>query len=127
MEGVCFELRTVFDTFAESYPTVVRIRVLGGAAKSPTWTQMMADVLGQEIEVPEVVHSACIGAAILAGVGSGLFADAGRGFDAMNIAIHKWKPGNNSHTYAHTYKKYQAYSHALKNAYESIESDAFHV
>jgi xylulokinase len=126
MEGVCFELRTVFETFAQSYPEVKRIRVLGGAAQSSTWTQMIADVLGREIEVPKVVHSACIGAAILAGVGSGVFVDAVQGFNAMQIAIQTWSPSDNSSRYASNYGRYLAYAQALRNAYESIERDASH-
>jgi autoinducer 2 (AI-2) kinase len=47
----------------------------GGAAKGRLWPQIVADVLGVEIRVPEVKESTALGAAIYAGVGAGLYDD----------------------------------------------------
>jgi autoinducer-2 kinase len=47
----------------------------GGAAKGRLWPQIVADVLGVEIRVPEVKESTALGAAIYAGVGAGLYND----------------------------------------------------
>ena len=45
----------------------------GGAAKSPLWSQIVADVTGKPVKVPVVKEATALGAAILAGVGVGLY------------------------------------------------------
>ena len=49
------------------------VRSVGGGAKSHTWTQIKADVLGIPIEVPRIGHGAAAGAALLAGMATGLW------------------------------------------------------
>jgi autoinducer 2 (AI-2) kinase len=48
----------------------------GGAAKGRLWPQIVADVLGIEISIPEVKESTALGAALYAGVGAGFYEDA---------------------------------------------------
>jgi autoinducer 2 (AI-2) kinase len=48
----------------------------GGAAKGTLWPQILADVLTIPVRIPVVRESTALGAAIYAGVGAGLFADA---------------------------------------------------
>lgn len=45
----------------------------GGAAKSPLWCQIVSDVLGLPVRVPEVKEASALGGAILAGYGVGLY------------------------------------------------------
>lgn len=45
----------------------------GGAAKSPLWCQILADVLGLSVKVPVVKEATALGAAILAGYGVGIY------------------------------------------------------
>lgn len=47
----------------------------GGASKSPLWCQILADVLNLPVTVPVVREATALGAAILAGVGVGVYAD----------------------------------------------------
>ena len=47
----------------------------GGAAKSPLWCQIVADVLGLPVKVPVVKEATALGAAILAGYGVGIYKD----------------------------------------------------
>jgi autoinducer 2 (AI-2) kinase len=49
----------------------------GGAAKGELWPQIVADVLGMPVRVPAVKESTALGAAIYAGVGAGIYDDAG--------------------------------------------------
>jgi len=49
----------------------------GGAAKGELWPQIVADVLGVPVRVPAVKESTALGAAIYAGVGAGIYDDAG--------------------------------------------------
>jgi autoinducer 2 (AI-2) kinase len=49
----------------------------GGAAKGSLWPQIVADVLGIPVRVPVVKESTALGAALLAGVGTGIYGDLG--------------------------------------------------
>ena len=48
---------------------------IGGGAKSEVWAQIKADIMGVNIKVLDLNDMAPIGAALLAGVGAGCFAD----------------------------------------------------
>jgi xylulokinase len=47
--------------------------VVGGGARSPLWRQIIADVTGHTLLVPRVIEAGALGAAILAGVGAGVY------------------------------------------------------
>ncbi len=51
------------------------IRSMGGGASSPLWCQIKADMTGKDIAILENNETACLGSAILAGVGVGIFSD----------------------------------------------------
>jgi xylulokinase len=52
-----------------------QVRVSGGGARSPIWRQILADVLGAELVTVNTTEGAAYGAALLAGVGAGLWPD----------------------------------------------------
>jgi autoinducer 2 (AI-2) kinase len=56
--------------------TVKEAVLTGGAAKGALWPQILADTLGIPIRIPVVKESTALGAAICAGVGAGVYADA---------------------------------------------------
>ena len=74
LEGVVFSLRDCFRTIEEMGLPVTEFRLIGGGAKSALWTQIVADVFGYPIIVPQGCD-ASFGSALLAGVGVGVFAD----------------------------------------------------
>ena len=55
--------------------TCGQVRSMGGGASSPLWCQIKADMTGKEIAILENNETACLGSAILAGVGVGVFDD----------------------------------------------------
>ncbi|MDR0397083.1 MAG: FGGY-family carbohydrate kinase [Oscillospiraceae bacterium] len=73
MEGVAFSLRHNLETAREAGADIGELRAMGGAANSRVWTQIKSDVTGREIAVPGTDEATVLGAAILAGVGVGLF------------------------------------------------------
>jgi xylulokinase len=75
LEGVAFSLRDCYRTIEEMRLPVEEIRLIGGGAKSDLWTQIVADVFGRSIVRPAGCD-ASFGAALLAGVGIGVFRDA---------------------------------------------------
>jgi len=73
LEGVAFSLRDTFTLFSELKVPVTSIRLGGGGARSPLWRQIQADVYGHAVELVEAEEGAAYGAALLAGVGAGLW------------------------------------------------------
>lgn len=75
MEGITLNLGCIVDIFRGHVP-LESMTVIGGCAKNPIWQQMMADIYQTEIKIPNYLEEATsMGAAILAGIGSGLFPD----------------------------------------------------
>jgi xylulokinase len=52
---------------------VTIIRACGGPAKSPKWLQLKADISGKTVEAPAVEEASALGAALLAGVATGVY------------------------------------------------------
>jgi xylulokinase len=75
MESAGYELRWALDAVRMAGQPIERLWMVGGAAQSPIWPSILADITGLQIQIPEYDNWPALGAAILAGVGSGLFAD----------------------------------------------------
>jgi len=75
LEAVAFALRRHVEALSEIGVKAEEITSLGGGAKSDVWLQMKADVLGRPVSRPECTETGLLGAAILAGVGAGMFDD----------------------------------------------------
>jgi len=73
LEGVTFSLRDTFEIFKEMNVPVETIRLGGGGARSLLWRQIQADAYGHEVEIVEAEEGAAYGAALLAGVGGGIW------------------------------------------------------
>lgn len=71
MESVACMLRSNLDYLKTD---IEEIRVMGGGAKSPLWCNMKADITKKRLITLKNKETACLGAAILAGVGAGAFA-----------------------------------------------------
>ncbi|MBQ8653401.1 MAG: xylulokinase [Clostridia bacterium] len=74
MEGVAFSLRHNLETAKAAGAQIGALRAMGGSANSLVWTQLKADITGHAIEVPSSDTATTLGAAILAGVGTGVYA-----------------------------------------------------
>src|SRR5262249_50239949 len=75
LEGVAFGLRDLLELARGVPGPGKRLRLTGGAAKSALWRQIMADVFQAEVVTVNSAHGAAFGAAILAGVGVGMYSD----------------------------------------------------
>ena len=73
MEGVAYALRHNLETAEAAGARAETLRAMGGSANSRIWTQIKADVTGCRIEVPASDTATTLGAAILAGVGTGVY------------------------------------------------------
>lgn len=115
MEGVAYSLKNNLDIAIERGADVKVLRAMGGAANSYLWTQIKSDVTGKEIVVPSSDTATTLGAAILAGIGVGLYKDFE---DAVNCTIaiqRQHKPCiRNNLLYKNYYEKYLKIYESLK-------------
>ncbi len=75
LEGVAFSLEHNLRTAKETGAEAGVLNAMGGAANSRLWTQIKADVTGKTIQVPASDTATTLGAALLAGVGCGIYKD----------------------------------------------------
>jgi xylulokinase len=74
LEGVAFGLRDSLELVKSSgLGKLEQVRVSGGGSRSPLWRQILADTMACELVTVNVTEGASYGAALLAGVGAGLW------------------------------------------------------
>ena len=83
LEGVTFSLKDSFSIFEEMQVPVSGVRLGGGGARSALWRQIQADVYGYPVEIVEAEEGAAYGAALLAGVGGGVWRTVEGACDAV--------------------------------------------
>lgn len=77
MEGVCFALKDCLVLLdKDGGASNQKVIASGGGANSHTWKQIQADVYNRKIRTTKATENACLGAIILAGIGTGIFTDA---------------------------------------------------
>ncbi|CTQ55880.1 L-xylulose/3-keto-L-gulonate kinase [Roseibium album] len=106
-EGVMFEHRRHIEVLQSSGVRFDTAVLSGGGARSPVWPQMFADCLGVSIGVAEARETGALGAAIGAGVGTGLFPAYEDAVTSMTHAKQTFQP--DSTMKAHYDKRYQTY------------------
>jgi xylulokinase len=92
LEGVAFSLKDTFSIFQEMGVPVNTICLGGGGARSQLWRQIQADVYGREVEITESEEGAAYGAAILAGVGAGIWTSVDAACEASVRVVQRLKP-----------------------------------
>ncbi len=85
MEGVTLEIRDLIQTWLDAGQKVDSLRIGGGATKSPLWNQIQADIYGIPVARTQCEESTCLGAALLGGVGAGVY---GSIHEATDAAVH---------------------------------------
>jgi xylulokinase len=85
LEGVAYSLKDTFTLFAELGIPVKGVRLGGGGARGPLWREIQASVYGYTTDILVAEEGGAFGAALLAGVGAGAWADTDA---ACATAIH---------------------------------------
>ncbi|HVO43817.1 MAG TPA: FGGY-family carbohydrate kinase [Aggregatilineales bacterium] len=83
LEGAIYYFRAGLVRLAEAGIVIQECRVSGGAARSDAWLQIMADILGRPLSRPTITEAGSLGAAILAGVGGGVYGSAEQAVSAL--------------------------------------------
>lgn len=107
MESVACMLKSNLDYLGLD---VEEIRAMGGGANSPLWCQMKADMTGKKLVTLKNKETACLGSAILAGVGIGLFESAEKAVEKLELD-RVFEPQNVDYT--ECYERYLSYDKIL--------------
>ncbi len=121
MEGVALTMREIIEIFREEGAKIELIRLIGGSAQNATWRKIMADVLGVELLVPELLQEAnCLAAAVAAGIGVGIYKDYSIVEKLIrDIAVEK--PDSEAHKiYTEIYKVYKNIWRTLDSIYKQL-------
>ena len=73
LEGLGFELRNNLETMLSCGMRIEELVAVGGGAKSSVWLQLKADILNRPLRTLRCREAACLGAALLAGTGTGVY------------------------------------------------------
>jgi xylulokinase len=110
LEGCTFALRDVVGRLDALGLAGPEIRVVGGGGRSELWLQVKADVTGRTVRRVLAPEPTALGAAVLAGLAAGVFADAADAVD-RTVTLHPraYHPDPaTSAVYAERYAQYRA-------------------
>lgn len=116
IEGVNYQFLDIMRAFARGLGVKNdRIVAIGGPTKNRLWMQNKADVTGIVVEVPDVDEAVPLGAAILAGIGTGVYRDAQDAFRHVYRAGTSYVPDVQAQAlYRELYAQYESLYPALK-------------
>ncbi|EAZ4876609.1 carbohydrate kinase [Salmonella enterica] len=124
-EGVVFSHMTHLNRMRERFTEVRTLRVTGGPAHSDVWMQMLADVSGLRIELPQVEETGCFGAALAARVGTGVYRSFSEAQRALKHPVRTLLPDMTAHArYQRKYNHYQYLIEALQGYHARIKEHA---
>jgi xylulokinase len=115
LECVAFSLRDTFTIFRELGVPVKSIRLGGGGARSSLWQQIQADVYGMAVDLVAAEEGAAYGAALLAGVGAGVWHSVKAACEtAVHVAKRVEPIGKNVELMNRRYEEYRKLYPALR-------------
>jgi len=102
-ESVVFALRSVYDVLLERLPAAPHLRLSGGLARPAFMQQLIADVFDRETLLAERAEASAYGAALMAGLVSGLIPDT-----PVPTTLRRCAPNPSAvESYAAIYDRYQ--------------------
>ena len=108
LEGLTYELRLNLDLLRAGGVQVDVLRAIGGGAKSELWLQLKADITGIPVVTPRVKEAAAFGAALLGGVGVGVFDSAAEAAERFLVLTDTYTPEPARHTaFSRLYELYR--------------------
>jgi xylulokinase len=118
LEGVAFGLRDSLQLMRALGMPLTQVRASGGGARSAFWRQILADVFDTAIATVNVTEGAAYGAALLAGVGAGVYRDIESACDAVVKITGETTVSDAKQVYAEYYPRYRALYSALRPEFD---------
>ncbi len=100
---------------------ISKIRVTGGGYRSDIWRQIVADITEKKIQYSTVKEGSAFGAALLSGIGSGVYSDFR---EAVEVTVTSKEPTvpneNNRKVYGELHDIYQRLYGQTKELYQDL-------
>ncbi len=122
MEGVAYSLKECLDVCADLGLSATELIASGGGAQSEPWLQLQADIYNVPLKVSAFEQQAGLGAAIVAGVGLGMYASVVEG--CRRVVRYKeriYSPNADNHgVYREYYRLFKETFQAMKPVLERV-------
>jgi xylulokinase len=115
LESVAFTLKDDLDSIGAKCD---EIRITGGGASSPLWAQIKADVTGLFLSTLKEKESACLGTAMMAGVGIGIYPSIEAAVEKIVQIKKTYSPSGAD--YSAAYRRYKKLDSLLNNPSDPI-------
>jgi xylulokinase len=114
LEGCAFEVRWAIDQLGSSGLPTADLWIAGGAAASPVWPQILADIIGVPIVLADYANWAALGGAALAGWGADVFPTLEAGLARLQPPVRRVEPnGALASLYVERYATYRQLAAAV--------------
>jgi xylulokinase len=120
VEGISYGLRDSLELMRETGLSISAVRVSGGGARSPLWRQILADICEAEVVTLNVTEGAAFGAALLAGVGTGVFSDVRTASRQVVRETGRTRPGPDDAIYRRQYPFFRSLYQALAPRFKAL-------
>ncbi len=120
IEGVSYGLRDSLELMRDLGITAAQVRASGGGSQSALWRQILADIFNAEIVTVNSTEGAAYGAALLAGVGAGIYPNVETATAQAIRVTGQQQPGHEVSRYEAYYRRYRALYPALRNEFTAI-------
>lgn len=113
LESLCYWMRENLEALMEvvETPRDSAITAIGGGSRNPLWMQIKADVTGRSVRVVEVPEAVAVGAALLAGLGAGVFRNPAEAAATVNRPATAYEPDS---------ARVAAYQEYFQNVYRRL-------
>ncbi len=116
LEGVAFALRDSIEILRDLKIPISSVRLIGGGSKSRLWTQIIADVFENNVEILHTDQGGALGAAILASVGCQTYDTVENACKDIIMVKEVFQPQKVN------VEKYNDYYQVYKGCYETLKS-----
>ena len=117
MEGVAYSQLECVDVFRDMGVEIDDMMVCGGGGRSAVWRQMLADLYACPVSTLRADEGPALGAAILAGVGAGIYASVEQGCGEIIRKDKTQQPDLRNHS------RYQGYYELYRRLYLDLKDD----
>lgn len=121
LEGVAFAIRHLLETIESGLPErAAQIFVCGGGARPALWNRIKADVTGRTVCRPDNVETGTLGAAMIAAVAAGAYAELDAAIRGMRPPFARLEPGAERARYDALYGVYRTLYPALRESFARL-------
>lgn len=120
VEGIAFIHKYHIDFLKTAGLPVDLIRLTGGMSKSRAWTQIFTDVMQIPVEIVDCDETGALGAALVAGIGAGLYKNYEEAFDcAVKIKTPMQPNPNLARSYGKRYEAWRRLNKAMESYWDN--------